>query len=545
MYLISILVLCLAQSRVASPIPFLSPGNGWTNPTVEPEQIGLGTAKVIARWDVVPFQAIQDRTMTLGVVAFHIAGIKRVAFSVENGPWVNSTETSLNPETGVWEYCVKISTDRFSSDGPIEVRAIAYPKSAAPQANGSGAYPGGGYPRLLDSLFLYVDVEPVQTPNVVYADAVNGSDGNSGTLASPVKSVWRAGQIADINGGVTDANGAIVYLKPGSYTWDRPGGGPVPVTTNRWLTIQAAPGVAQSAVTFSVTGWYPGIGVNQVCLKGVTVYVSLQPDDDSYIWCDNVNFIGPGANIDMPGAAFTGGYTKPFWTNCSVSNSRFGLPTGGIIRNCTSSVTMLGAGDPELLVNTTITGVAQWNLNYHPDVFAWNYLQTYPVENAIIYGVTAIGNSAPGLFWKDTDTMKDIALVNLLVNGDSEWGSGGSDTLNHFLMLNVTHEGSFTFYRPASDLTNISIRGSAFWALSIASGAGINNQWFDATHVRESGWNGYLLPGTNVTTGPQIWGSDYDPDFGSPLLLRLGTALTKQDLLGNLRTLPTSIGAIE
>ena len=529
-------------------IPFLAPGSGWSGATTEPGQIGTGTAKAIARWDVVPYQTIADRTMTVGVVAFHIAGIDRVAFSVDGGAWSNATAMGYNGETGVVEYRAKISADLFSEDGPIEVRAIAYPKSAAPQADGTGAYPGGGYPRLLDSLFLYVDRAPTQAPNIVYADSVNGLDTNPGTSTSPTRTLWRAAQIADTNGGASEANGATVYLKAGVYTWDRPGGGAIPGTSDRWLTIEPAPGVATSAVSFDAPGWYPGTDINLARLRRVTLRAGISPGQETVdrIWLDQVVCDGPGAHLDLPNNTWCGGFLESYWTGCAIEDSRFGIqPAATLARDCLSQRTMLGLGDPKLVVNSAMHDVEQWNLAYHPDVIAWNFLQSYTPDNAILYGITSLSNQAEGIFWKDTHHMKNVALVNVLLdnNGPSEFGGGTSQDLDHLLMWNVSHHGSFTFERPESDMTNVSIRGTEFWGLSLASGAGVNAQWFDSTHY-VANWSGYITPGTNVTTGDPVWGSDYAPDPGSPLLNRV-VPLTLRDLLGATRTNPTSVGAIQ
>ena len=48
------------------------------------------------------------------------------AFTFRIGPFVDSTLMMLNPETGAWEYCATFRASDLS-DGPIEIRAIAYP----------------------------------------------------------------------------------------------------------------------------------------------------------------------------------------------------------------------------------------------------------------------------------------------------------------------------------------------------------------------------------------------------------------------------------
>lgn len=115
----------------------LEPGSGFTAPTPQPPAIGSGAgadAKAIARWDVVPYQTFDD-LFEIGVVAFHINGIDRVEFSLDGGPWTAVKEMTLNPRTNVVEYWVALDAAR-SPDGPVEVRAIAYPKKGVPRVLG-------------------------------------------------------------------------------------------------------------------------------------------------------------------------------------------------------------------------------------------------------------------------------------------------------------------------------------------------------------------------------------------------------------------------
>src|SRR5262249_44082665 len=155
---------------------------------------------------------------TVGVVAFHIAGIEKVSFSLDGGTWLDVRSMTLNPQTGVWEYSATIDTSDFTTDRPIELRAIAYPNAAAPQAAGTGAYPGGGDPRVLDSLFLYMDAGAAQVPNVAYCSPSGSDTTGNGTQANPFASPWRAAKSIETAAG-GNADGGIVYMGAGSYAW--------------------------------------------------------------------------------------------------------------------------------------------------------------------------------------------------------------------------------------------------------------------------------------------------------------------------------------
>ncbi|MCH8316356.1 MAG: hypothetical protein IIA64_10320 [Planctomycetes bacterium] len=87
--------------------PFIPAGDGFSGPTNEPGAIGNEDdpgydAKVIAHWDVVPYQTFNG-DFEIGVVAFHINGIDRVEFSAEGGSWTPVSEMTLNSRTNVWE----------------------------------------------------------------------------------------------------------------------------------------------------------------------------------------------------------------------------------------------------------------------------------------------------------------------------------------------------------------------------------------------------------------------------------------------------------
>lgn len=101
----------------------------------EPGDFGYD-AKAMARWDVVPYQTF-DGDFNVGVVAFHINYIDRVEFSVNGGPWLPVYTMSMNSQINVVEYWATLRASDFT-DGPLELRAVAYPKV--------------GIPRVLDSL---------------------------------------------------------------------------------------------------------------------------------------------------------------------------------------------------------------------------------------------------------------------------------------------------------------------------------------------------------------------------------------------------------
>ena len=86
-------------------------------------------AKVIAHWNVVPYQAF-SRPMTIGVVAFHINGIDRVEFQVNGKPVGSANEMTLNKRTNTNEYWFTLDPKNFGPADPenphLEVEAIPF-----------------------------------------------------------------------------------------------------------------------------------------------------------------------------------------------------------------------------------------------------------------------------------------------------------------------------------------------------------------------------------------------------------------------------------
>lgn len=530
----------------------LTPDTEWGGATSEPGQIGTGTAKCIARWDVVPHQVITEATtptFTVGVVAFHIAGIEKVSFAVEGGAFVDVTEMTLNPFTNVWEYCATIELADFAADEEIELRAIAYPNAAAPQAAGTGAYPGGGYPRLLDSLLLYVDADAAQAANVAYASSVYGSDSTGdGTEALPYQTVWKAAQLVHTNG-TSNAGGGIVYLDYGSYTLAT-GSGTAPSTANRWLTVSAKPGVDPQTVLISMP--YPGFNTDKLRLDRVRCYNEIDGVDATgrKLWISNASCVGTGIQNSIHGGGWFPAWQGGYWlTDMTISDDTDGLRNPNLARNVTTErVQRGGLGFGVCIINWTIRDTAPYNGN-HTSVVGLNVGcagATCP-ENSIYYGVVGTNLDSGHFHFKDTTFVKDFAFVNVSIEGatvqGTEWGENCGST-NHLLLWNVTHrDGGWAWRQPQSEMSNISIRGVIFRDMGLSpQGDAVPDSWFDNCHyVGPLG----ITPGTNVTTGDPGLDASFRPTPNSPLNNRMTNLLVPVDADGVLRTVNGSVGAYE
>ncbi|MCA9297857.1 MAG: hypothetical protein KDA28_02255, partial [Phycisphaerales bacterium] len=218
--------------NVDRDVPVLRPGRGFHRPTPEPGPIGnLGQygyhAKCAARWDVIPNQRFTEESQ-FGVVAFHANGIKRVAFSLEGGPWTPSEVMKVNPRTDVQEYSIRIRPEDFAYARLVEVRAIAYPNI--------------GQPRLLDSMWIWVDPNEEMVSETAFI-ATTGSDLTGlGTREKPFKTIAKGLQAAG-------KGGEVVILDEGFHTLE--GAGNLGMS-DRWTTVRTDEGLERDNVVLGL-----------------------------------------------------------------------------------------------------------------------------------------------------------------------------------------------------------------------------------------------------------------------------------------------------
>ena len=403
-------------------------GPGFTDATPTPTAIGVGQyadARAISRWDTVPGTLVSEPT-AVGVVAFHVAGINRVEFSVNGGPWTAVRIPSLNPKTGVVEYWAWVNPT-IAADGPVEVRAIAYPNT--------------GLPRLLEPLSLVINGGGKFTRPALYLSPTGNDSTGDGSKQNPFLSLQKA--VSKLG---ADADGATIYLAPGTHDFSA---GLAPTarltinTRNTYVTIQAAPGVRRDEVT--VAAW-PGGGLAtsflrlaNISLGPVAVRGAYRPDQR--LWFDNCESFGAGQDVGPGGPA--GGFEYIYSTNSLVHDMCNGFGSkAAIIRNTTfsniGSDTLQGV---KMAINVTVRNVdRKTKLGFHPDVVQWHEPIT---ENRILYGLTATENIvAMGVGSGANCT--DIAIVNCNVDNRPHAGAvfAFAGPMNHLYVLNSTFFGS-------------------------------------------------------------------------------------------------------
>lgn len=545
--------------------PVLVPGTGFTGPTSQPAAVGnpaaVGySAKAIARWDVVPYQTFSG-TLNLGVVAFDVAGVDHVDFSVNGGPWSPVYQMSLNPQTNVVEYTAQLDASKFA-DGAIEVRAVAYPTA--------------GVARVLDPVTLYADSHLSLAQPIRWVSP-NGNDyTGDGSQQNPFKSIQMAttGWIGRPAGSVAKASsGSVIYLQAGTYGFSTPSVGGA--ANDRWITVMPAPGVARSSVIVQPLG--QTLRVEHLALSNLTVDCTHGYDiapannlfTDSALWvdqCDISSSLGMAGPNEIPAPIDTS------WKNASLTGSSIHDYPGravaggvGLVRNVTVSNIADDAFDnPGLVVNTSVDKVQQIDPADHIDGFQWFGSGD---RNSIVYNCSA--TSVYGqLFlmqggYGGTDAFSNVAVVNFLGTAGQGPGDGGSQvglntTFDHVLLYNLTLPNQNLFIiddltnnNGRSMFTNSAVVGCVVWHYYAWYMPLTSGHLIDAVGEAKQ----FALPPGTYTTGdpgfiavPNVDGT-YAPDgnfhlrSGSVLRNRVSSVFVPVDLAGGARTAPDSVGA--
>jgi hypothetical protein len=426
----------------------LTPGSGWIEATAQPAAIGSSSQagyddQAIARWDVVPFQTF-DGDLAVGVPAFHMNGIDRVTFSVDNGPWVEVKAMTLNPQSSVVEYWVVLRASSFASDKAVEVRAVAYPPV--------------GVPRVLDSLQLFANAGHTLASPTFHVKPSTGSDSNAGTAESP----WASLKYA--LGRATD--GAVVILdEAGEYDIDRTGLSGV--GNNRWITVQPAAGLSQSSVILMTAG---GIttqcrpNITRLCLRNLTIDWSkvgvYSPVGGTYTWWDSVRWYSSSGRTAMDD-----GHPHP---------SNLGYVTGGVCedRFCGYNGLLFVRGATVQRVGGDVFACAQCVLHctiddfknevgwdkWHSDIFQYYQDQS----NVLVYDVkTTHVQTVQNIFVNQPMTsgnsMRNCAFVDLDLDYQTPTDGGLSQwqgPMKHVLFKNVRNEQPMSFRTDMTDLNH-------------------------------------------------------------------------------------------
>lgn len=527
-----------------------------SQPTGNPNAPGAD-AKAIARWNMVPWQTFTGE-FNVGVVAFHINGIGAVSFSVNGGAWVDVTEMTLNPESGTYEYWIRVNAADYA-DGLVEIRAVAFPVNGMPRVL-AGEIDTATIKNGEHSILVNMNAGGTLPSPVRYVSGNGSDDTGDGSRDNPFRTPYFALQSIQHAAGssVADAcDGAIIYCLPGEYTWG-PATSPNPRTLNRWATITTAPGVSRDDVVFnSYTGG--GFRTRLIAAKNIRTEGEMlfrSTGSEKFLWVNECDVIGAGRIDDrspLNGHVWTGVWV----TDTSVSDVRDAVQHATLARNVhVNRISCDAFSMSRLVVNSTVHDIDSSGTDAHPDIYQFKGSEN--IDNHIVYGLRATAIRAQGIFARGPDRVDNIAFVNALLERCPSLESAGRSSqwmdvaTNHLLLIGISTP-NYTFAWRTSDLRNILVRGSVFHKMSTgATSSGgtavISDTWFRNNHFIDVTSFGARVAGLDATTGDPGFvapdEADYRPSSSSPLLRRL-PPLMPADTAHNVRPPLASVGAFE
>lgn len=400
------------------------------------------TAQAIARFDVVPYQVFSGG-FEVGVIAFHINGIRKVTFEYETKfglQTVDITAMSPNPRTGVCEYWTALNASEFN-DGAVLIKATVYPNN--------------GIEREL-TLELYANSNKTLIGKKVLHVSFNGNDDTAeGSRARPFRSIRRA--LLAVTENVSRYDGsAIILMDPGFYDMKGPG---LSAENNLWITIHPDKGLRRDEVVIA-----PKIRENirtkirRLRFSNLTLDFSkigqIYKEDSHWQWYDNCRWYQsegpavsyPGQNWPIRNAGFNGLYV----TNSIAEDMLYGFTGCNLVRDShcekiLGDVFQMG----RMVVNCTVDEVVGTALEHHTDLFQWWESN----ENIIVYGVKATNVAgAQNFFFGGVDvSYVNVAIVNVAVqNTQNRIGppfTQFGNTHDHVLLMHVSNPGQLSFFR--------------------------------------------------------------------------------------------------
>lgn len=541
----------------------LIPGSGWNGPPSDPGSVGNGgmpgfDASVIARWNVVPHQIVNE-TIDIGILAFHVNGIDRVEISVDGGAPVVIEDRAFNARTGVDEFVARLDPAEFGIPShPAEIRATAYPLLA-------------GQAIELDSLNMLMNHDSQVLWCAEWGSDVNGT----GTRENPFRQPGEAIRQFQVEAGGVDAVGACdgltINLMPGDY--DATAGlSPFASTEHTWLTIQGDPDLESSAVRFTSGG---GVRTRYVRFANLTFFETQVPSrvlpgtlEKQNLWLDEIVSIGDGQMGDQEpliGTAFETAY---------VTDSRFRELANGpkhcdLVRGCLVEYVSEDAYTRCLtIVDCEIRGLDPKPLA-HPDIYQIFCDDEHDGDvPKIIYGLRAIDVDAQLVFLNDCERISNLAMVNMVLVTRGElmplepyWSQLKPGRLSNIIIENVTIPNQ-RFHIDCSDIENFVIRSSIFFNMRATESTPVEMIEASNNHFVDVFSWGTITPGTNWTSGPvpmeggvlpvngpTMWPNDdfdrYRPLRGSVVDDRVIGGDILIDATSLPRSIPTTLGGLQ
>ena len=540
----------------------ITPSNGpqVTLPvTITKQSTGTGLTP-IARWDVVPYQRIeQGETLNAGIVAFSKTGIDTVRFRVNGGAPIDVTAMTFNTRTQVHEYWLPIRAADLSNDGPFTVEATVYGRD-------------GGL-RELPALALVANPHGTLPAPQAWVAASGGNDATGQVNNSSKRYATIGGAINGIrawmrsNGYGDHADGGIVRLLSGTHTMDNGGDYDWFSTSTEWLTITtAAGGTPANTIIRDRASLAPATRLLRC--QGVTLrsggkyrYVLLQNDAvaDPHLWIEDCDMIGSGRWV-AGSHPIPQNWNKKWFTESYLYDVDFAVGGGEMARNLV--IEHIGNDVFQhcpMVVNCSADDVDPGDTGWHTD--AWQWFSPSGPNNTIVYNFRFSDGHYQSMMCRtgvaSAAKAENVAFVNFYSElREPHRKSNGPATLwmrsvDHFLLWNCTFIGHpFNIYddEPSipTRITNFDVRGTVFDTLKISTPLGdVNQSSFDNNHYVVSSGAQVMTPGTNKSTGATGLDADGQPGVSSPLVNRITPPVVPGDADNEERGVTSDVGAYE
>jgi hypothetical protein len=540
---------------------FLASGPGFNGATPTPPNVGSPSAvgynaHAIARWSTVPFQTFKEN-LRVGVVAFHRNGIERVAFSANGGPWVEATEMTINPSTGVSEYWVTLRAQDFP-DGAVEIRSIAYPKSAGKPRLLAGAYQSSASsPPPMNgehSMFAWANFGGTLDRDARYVSATGDDASGDGSVNNPYRTLSRAAQAIQAQYGSCD--NATIYCLPGEYDFEMKWGFTAAKANDRYITITTAPGVLREQVVIEEARPKTArIRLNNVSIKtndAGNFYTGFT-DLRAVLWLDNCYVTTKNGRYGSTQKVLL--TCTPYVTESVWHDAPDGPTDAVLVRN--STITKLCSdmvSGVQVVLNVTGSDIDPANTGAHPDIYQI-FRPSGSLDNHVIYGVRATNFLAQGIFiaaLANGEKIRNTAFVNIVLDANqSNFTSQINRDSEHLLLVNCTVDQTFFIRTPG--FNDVSFVGNIFRAVTVdlakCTPAQVSTIDWRHNHFVDSTSYGVYTFGTDITTGPAPvvnWAlGNYTPLPTGVLVDRLERLHSNYDAAGLPREPMTAIGALE
>ncbi len=377
------------------------------NPAFERDRQQAGLfeykAKAIARWNVIPFQKI-DNEIQIGVVAFHMNGISHIDFSANGGHTRTVRVAKLNFRTNVLEYSVQLKTSDIK-DQKITLKATAFPLS--------------GSPRTLEPLVLWANAKAAYGGNTVYVTNQTTEAIKNGTKEHPFTNIASAIRAAG-------SGGDVILLDRGKYSLEGNAG---IKKSKSWITIKADDGIDRDDIILELAERkLVRLGTDKLKFQNLSIdfgsFIQIYPENKHLLWFDNVRWFDSNRSASEPEgqilipirtSKYIGGY---YVTNSICENTLYGFVDAKLVRNSRMENISGDALQRSLMIlNVSIHDMDGDLRKHHSDIL--QYFGDF--DNVIVFGLwaTKIKNVQNIFLDHYKSSFQNMAFVNIAIENIS------------------------------------------------------------------------------------------------------------------------------